>query len=227
MHLSPATLPNQKRGGRRAGAGRKPVGRKAKVSHRTRCAVAIRHPAHVTVTLRRKLPSLRQPREYAVIRRAFQRGKERFGFRLVHFAVLNDHLHFVVEAQGRKSLTRGIQGLLIRVAKALNKLWVRKGKVFSDRYHDRVLKSARSVRTALRYVLQNAKKHQAQGKRVRVHGPIDLYSSAPWFDGFVEKIEVRWLNAVPVPIARPRTWLLRCGWRWCGLIGVHEIPKVV
>jgi hypothetical protein len=44
----------------------------------------------------------------------------------------------LVEAQDRASLARGLQGLLIRIAKALNNLWQRHGKVFADRYHDRI-----------------------------------------------------------------------------------------
>jgi len=47
----------------------------------------------------------------------------------------------------------------IRVAKGLNKLWARRGKVFADHYHDRILRTPREVRNALCYVLHNAKKH--------------------------------------------------------------------
>ena len=42
-------------GGRRAGAGRKPKGEKAGVSHRERAALAMRFPVHVTVKLRQGL----------------------------------------------------------------------------------------------------------------------------------------------------------------------------
>ena len=50
-----------------------------------------------------------------------------------------------------------MQGLLIRIAKGLNKLWMHKGSVFADRYHDRILRTPREVRSALAYVLQNAR----------------------------------------------------------------------
>src|SRR5262249_20063933 len=150
------TLPFPQRGGRRKGAGRPPKGDVAGVSHATRAKLARCYPAHITLKLRRGLPRLRSRREYATLRAAFRAGCDRFGFRLVHYAVLNDHLHFLVEAADRESLSRGLQGLAIRVAKALNKLWQRKGRVFADRYHDRILKSPKEVRNALRYVLANA-----------------------------------------------------------------------
>ena len=122
-------MPFRQNGGRRAGAGRKPAGwkngEKAGVSHGPRALLAARFPAHVTLKLQRGLPRLRSRREYGVLRAAFAAGNDRFGFRLTHYAVLNDHLHLLVEARDRRALSRGLQGLLIRIAKALNKLWQR------------------------------------------------------------------------------------------------------
>nr|MCU0867633.1 hypothetical protein [Planctomycetota bacterium] len=91
-------------GGRRAGAGRKPNGDRAGVPHDTRGALAARFPVHVTVKLREHLPPLRRRDAYAALRTAFAAGCDRNGFRLIHYAVLNDHLHFVVEATGRSAL---------------------------------------------------------------------------------------------------------------------------
>ena len=51
---------------------------------------------------------------------AFRAGAKRFGFRLVHYAILTNHLHFIVEAKDRQALSRGMQGLLIRIARRLN-----------------------------------------------------------------------------------------------------------
>ncbi len=145
-------------------------------------------------------------------------------FRLCHYAILNDHLHFLVEGRDREALARGIQGLLVRIARALNKLWGRQGKVFADRYHDRILKSPREVRNAIRYVLGNGSKHAAAGREVAVPQAIDTYTSAPWFDGFRETIVVRGLEAIVRPVADARTWMLTIGWRRHGLLSVHELP---
>lgn len=212
------------RGGARPGAGRKPKSAQAGVSHAARPALPARFPVHVTVKLRSRLPALRRRDAYAVLRGAFAAGCDRFGFRLVHYAVLNDHLHFLAEARDRLALRRGLQGLLIRFARALNKLWGRSGKVFADRYHDRALKSPREVRNALVYVMGNARKHAAAGRMVQVPQAVDLFTSAPWFDGFRERLVVRGIEAVVRPVASPRTWLLRIGWRRHGLLSVHDVP---
>ncbi|MEO6596565.1 MAG: hypothetical protein ABIP94_17575, partial [Planctomycetota bacterium] len=68
-----------------------------------------------------------------------------------HYAVLNDHLHFVVDATGRATLSRGVQGLLVRIARALNRLWHRRGRVFADRRRPHPALTARGAeRAALR-----------------------------------------------------------------------------
>jgi REP element-mobilizing transposase RayT len=211
-------------GGRRAGAGRKPNGDRAGVPHDTRSPLAARFPVHVTVKLREHLPPLRRRDAYAALRAAFAAGGDRNGFRLVHYAVLNDHLHFVAEASGRAALSRGVQGLLVRIARTLNRLWRRRGRVFADRYHDRILRSPREVRNVLRYVLGNGRKHAAAGRAVTVPQAIDTYTSAPWFDGFRETIVVRGLEAVVRPVTEAHTWLLTIGWRRHGLISVTEQP---
>ena len=176
VHLN-TLLPFKEWGGRRPGAGRKPKGERAGVSHAPRAKLAARFPVHATAKLSRGLPKLRQKREYAALRAAFAAGCDRFGFRLVHYAVLNDHLHLVVEAAGRESLTRGMQGLMIRVAKALNRTWGRRGTVFADRFHHRALRTPKEVRHALCHVLQNARRH---GRRLAQ--AIDHYASGWWFD---------------------------------------------
>ncbi|MFN9756783.1 MAG: hypothetical protein ACK58X_10260, partial [Planctomycetota bacterium] len=89
-------LPLRSWGGARAGAGRSPKGPVAMMPRTPRPSHASYHPAGVTVKLRERLPRLRQQKERAALLAHFARGKERFGFRLLHFAILNDHLHFVV-----------------------------------------------------------------------------------------------------------------------------------
>jgi REP element-mobilizing transposase RayT len=199
------------------------------VPHTERAALPGRHPVHVTVKLRQGLPKLRQPRERAILLAAFAAAKQRAGrtekvFRLTHFAILNDHLHLLAEAADREALARALQGLLVRIARRLNRLWRRSGRLFADRYHDRALTTPRAVRHALCYVLANGKKHAALGRAVCVPQAIDVFSSAPWFDGFREVVTVRGIEAVPVPVVAPRTWLLSIGWRRRGLLSVHEMP---
>jgi putative transposase len=133
--------------------------------------------------VRAGLASLRREREFAALRGAIEAGCERGGFRLVHFSVQSNHMHLLVEGGCRSTLARGLQGLAVRMARALNRLWRRWGSVFADRYHGHVLRTPREVWNALRYVLCNARKHGAWSSRTRT----DPCSSGAWFDGWREK----------------------------------------
>jgi len=161
------------------------------------------------------LPSLRRDDVFAATRAAFAKtSNERF--RLLHYSVQRDHVHLLVEGDGPAELRCGIQGLAIRVAKAINRALGRRGKVWWDRYHARALATPREVRHALVYVLQNWKKHVTG-----VRG-LDPRSSAAWFAGWRTSILA---PAGRPPVARARTWLARAGWRRHGLVGIDEAPR--
>ena len=203
-------------GGPRRGAGRKPRGQRAGVPHVKRAPFASRFPVHVTARLIANLPTLREPRTWPIVRAALRAGSNRFGLRLVHFSVQRDHLHLLIEARDRRSITRGLQGLFVRLAKRLNRWWGRKGRVFADRFHDRILRTPREVRNALRYVLLNARRH-----RVALSG-IDPYSSGAWFDGWASGR--RPSPSGSAPVAAARTWLATLGWRRWRLIAPDDVP---
>lgn len=203
-------------GGARAGAGR-PRLKTSGVAHSARPVLSSHHPVHVTLRLMDGLDSLRRRDNYLVVREALRAGRAREGFRLVQFSVLSNHLHLVCEGSDRLGLARGIQGLKIRIARALNRRWGRRGAVFSGRYHAHALKTPREVRNALVYVLLNARKHSSATARTN---RVDFCSSGAEFDG--------WSRAVVCEggelgiVARAQSWLLRVGWRRYGSIDPSE-----
>ncbi len=150
---------------------------------------------------------------------AFASGCEKVGFRVVEYSVQTNHVHLLVEGADRDRIARGLQGLCVRIARRLNKLWLRCGSVFADRYHDSVLRTPRQVRHALVYVLQNARKHGARFARV------DPYSSGPWFRGWTRPPPVSARLPAQAPTADARTWLLTRGWRRHGSLAWSEVPR--
>src|SRR5690606_20255284 len=116
------------------------------------------------------------------------------------------------------ALTRGMKGLAVRIARTLNRLWNRKGRVFDERFHMRQLRTPRQVRNVLVYVLQNARKHGRWHRR-----RFDRYSSGFWFEGWAEGPPRR--PGGPVPVAAPRSWVLCTGWRRLGSIAMDERPS--
>jgi len=86
---------------RRASSRRKKMpGRKAaplaRVLHRERVAVRKEHPVHVTLRVRRDVPSLRNRKWLRAFRETLARGCERGDFRVAHYSVQRDHVHMIV-----------------------------------------------------------------------------------------------------------------------------------
>jgi REP element-mobilizing transposase RayT len=216
--------PNAKHGGRRFGAGRKKQLEKAP-NHVPRLDLDPRHPAHITLRLVRGLPRLRQNHIYQVIRRVLALYLELADFRIVHISIQRNHLHLIVEAANKDALSSRLQSFVIKLAKALNRLWGREGKVFAYRYSAKQIKSRRYARNALAYVLNNWRRHHEDFYE-NAHSKIflDEYSSAVAFDGWTIKFGKPTIDYEPLPVSSPRTWLLREGWKQHGRLDPCEVP---
>ena len=133
----------------------------------------------------------------------------------------------IVEAHGKEALAHGMMSIGARLARAVNRVGGRSGPVLDVRYHHRSLRSPREVRRALAYVLLNARRHLAKSRGVSRSAPahLDGASSARWFDGWRPEAAKRLQEVTGAPeVARPRTWLLRIGWRRHGLVDPSEVP---
>lgn len=216
------------RGGWRPGAGRPRVA--GSCSHRARPRFAATCPQHVTLRIDPAVPSLRREHVARVVREVIRAGGHRDEFRVVHFNLLANHLHLLVEAAGQAAMSRGMQGLAVRLARRINAEFDRRGRLFAQRYHTRTLHTPREVRAVLRYILLNSR-HHAHDAGVRLApGWLDPFSSALWFDGWraAPRTDAPWLRSLarePCPTAPARTWLAAGGWRrGGGLIDLDDVP---
>jgi putative transposase len=121
-------------GGRRPGAGRKPKGEKPLVSHARRAKV--RPGARVNIRWQLD-PEVDLKGARAALASALKAGSESPGFRVAKGSLRGRFAEFVVGARDSERLARGMQGLAIRFARALNRAVGRKGRVFTDRYEVR------------------------------------------------------------------------------------------
>jgi putative transposase len=204
----------RRHGGRRDGAGRKAGGPRPNVAHRMRAPHDRHAPAHITLRTTALPVSLRNASVFQVVRSAIARASKT-AFRIVAFSVQRDHVHLLIEGDDGAAVARGMQGLAIRIAKAVNRVLHRRGTVWADRYHLRDLTTPREVRNALVYVFQNHRKH---GHAER----IDPCSSARWFDGWRRGVTAIVTSS---PVVTARTWLARWGWRRHGLLDPDEVPR--
>jgi hypothetical protein len=219
-------------GGRRKGAGRK-RGPNPGLPHESRELFFRPVPAHVTLRLLPGVVSLRAVKVVREVERTFAGGCERADFRLVHYSLQGNHAHLIVEARDRDALGRGMMAIGSRLARAVNRVMDRTGRVLADRYHVRLLPTPTEVRRALRYVLLNARRHAAgtARKAIRAVGALlDPASSARWFDGWKRTAPSTLESVGPSSpgdiraVARARTWLLTTGWRRHGLLDPSDVP---
>jgi hypothetical protein len=68
---------------------------------------------------------------------------------VVHFSFQENHAHLIVEADDKSSLSRGLNGLSVRLARAYNRVLGRRGRLWAERFHARALRTPREMRRAL------------------------------------------------------------------------------
>jgi REP element-mobilizing transposase RayT len=225
----------QWRGGKRAGAGRPKSGAFACQPHKRRPVIKASEPAQVTIRAVEQVGRLRHFEAYHAVRKAMVATFGRDDFRIVHVSIQGTHIHLLIEADDRLALARGMQSFQISAAKHLNAAITklrglrkrRRGRVFTDRYHATIIRTPKHARHELAYVLNNWRRHGESTKRGASEWRVDPYSSGPSFDGWrdVEAREKTWPETyVPLPVWKPRTWLLTEGWRRYGLIKSTEVP---
>jgi len=186
-HHVQASLPFPKRGGKRKGAGRPKKGFRASERHKKREVLPARCPVHVTLRVETDLGGLRKRDAYHAIRTALPSTFRRTDFRICELSLERDHVHVIVEASDERALARGMQGFEIAAAHRLNAAISkrtgrrRRGRVFSDRYHARILRTPTPVKHALNYVLNNWRHHSEHQGMESMFWEVDYFSTGPTF----------------------------------------------
>jgi REP element-mobilizing transposase RayT len=155
--------------------------------------------SHVIYRLKPEMKELRRPKVLRVLEGAFRAAKKKDGFRLIAYSIQDTHIHMIVEGESAAQVSRGMQGLGVRLTKQLNRLWDRRGEgsVFRERFKQVPLVGYKQITAALNYVLNNALKHWCKP----VNGRPDRYSSAPWYPWTFESFP-RPLRRSPVELSR-------------------------
>jgi putative transposase len=221
----------------------------AGASHAKRPELPKNAALHITLRVVEEIARarLRTRDAYMAIREAAITVLRHDAFHIVHLSIQGTHVHLLVEAANREALSRGMQAFEISAAKHINAAmshagswWERqtgrvvgrrrKGRVFGDRYHEELITKPKQARNALSYVLNNWRKHREDRRDGARSWKIDPYATGWAFDGWkeLEGSPFLWKTREEykaIPVWRPKSWLLREGWRRYGLIGAREVPS--
>jgi REP element-mobilizing transposase RayT len=203
--------------------------------HEVRPRLRAHESTHVNIHVRSDVGSLRKHDMFLALREATIVVAKYEAFRIVHMSIQRTHVHFIIEAQDRMVLAKGMQVFQISAAKQINRVVLertgvkRRGSVFTDRYHARIMRTPREVRNCITYVLNNWRHHGEHQRRFARRWDIDPYSSAISFGGWKELADADVMPRPPstyrpLVVWLPKTHLLAVLWRRHGLIRYEEIP---
>src|SRR5262249_46155825 len=153
---------------------------------------------HVTVRMAQHVWNLRSRRSLNVLTTALYRGADRFGMKVVQASVQGNHCHLLVEADRTASLTRGMKGLGVRIAKGLNRLMGRRAQPPAPPSPAHTPNPPREARTPAPYIRHNPRHHME---------PLGARFSPTWVDPFTSGAPDFGLR-----LPAPRTWLVRQAW---------------
>jgi putative transposase len=210
-------------GGKRRGAGRKNLS--GTINHMKRPKVSLKQPCHITLRLKKGIPSLRNKLLFKEFKAGVKRAKA-WGLHVIHFSVQSNHIHLFCESESSDKLARAIRSLAGQFAKEVRKYaskkgYGRKGSVFEGRYHLHVLKTPNETKRALEYVLLNTAKH------MDVIEHVDRYSSGNDFKHWrlllgkryrsLIKADAEFYSQNPTTeldeiLSPARSWLAKTGW---------------
>jgi len=179
----------------------------------------------------REVGSLRKYDAYNAIRRGLPSTFRRSDSRICQITLQRDHVHLIAEANDERALARGMQGFEIAAAHLLNAAiskkrgQLRRGRVFSDRYHARILRTPTEVKRALNYVLNNWRHHGEHQGIETMFWDVDYFSSGATFARWKEPLpEPPMTTYEPLPVQPPSTWLLSIGWTCAGELSMFATP---
>jgi REP element-mobilizing transposase RayT len=183
-------------------------------------------PVHVAIRVRDGTLRLRFKKCFRIVRTALVAASLKIRFRLLAYSVQGNHLHLIAEADDKFALSRAMRSLSIRIAKRINQLMQTRGQRIPKRYMLSVLKTKCDVNRALAYVLNNYRRHAAQGRRRLRDGWIDPCSSAVWFEHWSTPPTPTSDPCPDIPrgTVTPQSTILLHGWKVHGLIDPSYVP---
>lgn len=162
-------------------------GRSGRLLHGRR-DVSTTRPIHITNRVAPDVPSLRHPAIQKHFRGLLAEARQR-GVRTVVAVVMDNHVHWCVRADSRDALREATKYVFSKLAKFINRLFGRRGKVFVERYYSECARNARQAWNTLGYILRNP---FSAGRRGVVGGGWDRYTcideEAIGGDGFLRSL---------------------------------------
>ncbi len=182
-----------------------------------------KNPLHLVLRLREGLPNLRTRKGAQIVKNAIL-GAQARGLRVVHFAILSNHIHLIVESSSPKAFYAAMKSFCSRIGihvrrlsppSLLKKLDQQGLGIFRGRYYLEEIRTPGQMKHALKYVLLNPAKHFKKAPY------LDVFSSSSLFENWQKLIGYELKPTIQNKILRerlrqflapPKFWLTNVGW---------------
>jgi len=147
-------------GGVRKGAGRPLKKDRKGQPHLARPLIKRTTPIHINWHLNKKLKSINiRTKDFFKLFRLAVKTARKKGLHIIHYSLMDNHIHLIVEAPTNKLLSTALQSFALSLSKLVkNRMNGDIKRLWNDRYFMRLLLSPREVKIALEYVLKNPHK---------------------------------------------------------------------
>jgi putative transposase len=113
---------------------------------------------HVTATTNNGERTLDEPSVKTLFLQTIAKAKVKYQFALDNFCILGNHFHFLIRPGKGEDLSRIMQWILSRFARAVNLLTGKKGHFWGERFYSRLIRTIRDYWHVVRYVDENPRK---------------------------------------------------------------------
>ena len=84
-----------------------------------------------------------------------EKAKEKYRFKLIHFCIMNNHIHLLVKPFPGTNLSKLMQWILSVFAVRFNKMLNQFGHVWYDRFKSNIIQNYRQMANTFRYISNN------------------------------------------------------------------------
>ena len=139
-------------------AGRKPIHDKG-IRHIQRKRFERESSFHITIKVREEKSDLQNKQVLKALHRSIMKARNK-SLKVIHYTLEYNHIHMLVEAHTQEQLSNCMQSFGVTLAKMINKLKSKKGRVYKHRYHLRKLSTVMELKNVLKYIFNNGIKHK-------------------------------------------------------------------
>lgn len=110
---------------------------------------------HVFAQINRQEYFLEEPKTKNMLKKAFQKAKQKYNFIIRNFCIMDNHFHLDIKPGKGESLSRIMQWIMSMFARWYNELKGQVGRVWRGRFKSRVIKTIEYAVRLFKYIANN------------------------------------------------------------------------